>query len=275
MKTVLYTIITLLVSLSAFSQQIGNGGFEKWYGTATTIDSFVTGDDLFPMGLVSRTTQAHSGQYAALLSSGGSGFPPFLLYGRLDSSSATVTGWPFKGRPDAMKFWYRLTNTGSDTMQAIIILYDRNQGFIGYGELNLISNAPLYRQATVPIDYYSGATPDSIIIEFFQTSGSTTGAMTFYLDDVSLSYSPTEVEAVVTKKLLRIFPNPASKTLGIAVPYNACQLSIASTDGKLMYQEEVCSGRLILDVSSWPSGHYFVRCTDGVNTSTEMSAVLH
>jgi hypothetical protein len=70
--------------------------------------------------------------------------------------------------------------------------------------------------------------------------------------------------------MLRIFPNPAQRTLHIQLPDgldNNAVISITDLQGKLMHQQQLSSTAVIqMNVQSWNNGMYILTIRDDEHT---------
>lgn len=274
-------IITLNLSLAlinfALSQQISNCGLEQWQSfTGYEVpDSFLTIDQVFFFGqqLVSKTTDAHYGQYAAIVQTGYVSVPGLLSYGRFERIGQInyFYGWPFTARPDTLKFWYKFFPAGNDTGLAAIFLSKWNGSpvMIGSGQMPIFNNTTPYTLAEIPIDYSSSETPDTIIISFISSFNNdpTIGTMLF-IDDISLDY-PTGVKEVTSNVpetfFLTAYPNPFNPSTKIIwqAPVGCWQTlkiyDVLGNEIATLVDEYKPAGsyEVEFNASSLPSGVYF------------------
>ena len=278
MKKLIITFNLSLVLINfALSQQISNCGLERWQSfTGYEVpDSFLTIDQVIFAGqpLVTKTTDAHSGQYAAIVQTGYVSVSGFLSYGRFEKIGQTnyFYGWPFTARPDTLRFWYKFIPAGNDTGLAAIVLskWNGNHVVIGLGLMPVFNNIASYTMAEIPIEYYSSETPDTIMISFVSSfnSNPTAGTMLF-IDDISLDY-PTGVKEITSNTpetfLLTAYPNPfnPSTTIRYQIPemsfvtikvYDVLGNEIATIVNE---EKTIGSYEVEFDASELTSGIYF------------------
>ena len=223
--------------------------------------------------LVTKTTDAHSGQYAAIVQTGYVSLSGLLSYGRFEKIGQTnyFYGWPFTARPDTLRFWYKFIPAGNDTGLAGIGLskWNGSHVVIGLGMMQVFNNTTSYTLAEIPIEYYSSETPDTIMISFVSSfnSNPTAGTMLF-IDDISLDY-PTGVKEITSNTpetfLLTAYPNPfnPSTTIRYQIPemsfvtikvYDVLGNEIATIVNE---EKTIGSYEVEFDASELTSGIYF------------------
>jgi hypothetical protein len=101
---------------------------------------------------------------------------------------------------------------------------------------------------------------------------------------IVLRAAPTGIQEKVSKKTtMKVFPNPADKTLTIEVnPNNTAVLSVGlfNINGQLMgrLSEGYCTGGLHqfkYDISNYPQGIYLLKVNDGKSVYTEKIIIQH
>ena len=207
-------------------------------------DSFYTFDQvLFAFDTTTvRTTDSHSGQFAALLQNVqfGSVLPGQLTYGSYQSIGPTnyFYGWPFTSLPNSLKFWYQFLPSGSDSATVIINL-SRSGNSVGGGIMFITSSTSNYIEGTLPITYTSSLTPDSIYVSFLSSGLSFSGnaGTEFYVDDISLDYS-TSVNELDLTNTVKAYPNPVTNTLTIETTHDgSSELILYDPSSRIIYQQ--------------------------------------
>ncbi len=195
-NTFTFIVIALIFSLGQISaQSVPNGGFENWTNTSffEEPEPFATSNSLsYLTGKntnVVKTTDAHSGTYAARLETVlnmGDTIPGLMLIGRL-SGQLVGGGAPFTDRPDSLSGYVKYDMAGGD--EAYIICIFKNQGLpLGLVQVSLSGSQNSYTRISVPVTWYIPLiNPDSVIIAIATTSSITSGnpGSTLYVDDFS------------------------------------------------------------------------------------------
>lgn len=253
MKNVIFISMCMLFQMQVvLAQQLNNSGLENWQtmGSIQVPDSFYTFDQIIFIGNATtmQTTDAHSGQYAALLQTQAgpttTNFTGQLTYGNLTIGPTNYfRGWPFSSRPNKLKFWYKYSNSGSDTALAFIGLskWTGSFNFIGLGTISITSNASSYTLAEVPITYTSGVNPDTIILGFTSSSNDNPTAGTqLYIDDIYLDYS-TGISTLDENSGFEVYPNISSGTFSVkdlSINRNSI-LKITNALGEIVYIQKL------------------------------------
>jgi hypothetical protein len=250
MKTLIYAITlacSSLATLGATAQTITNAGFENWAtrNIAEAPANWLTFDDIlafedpgyvYNTGVVTKSTDAHSGSFAAKLTNisfqdnNGASFVQegVLVLGTKIGNNAYYEGYPIGGvpfttRPAQFQFFYKFTGPASDVPIATVLLTNTKTGstgnmpnIVGGGTITLTPTTGGYVGVTANITYSSSATPDSIRIQFSSGSANTptenkiTAGSVLLVDDISLIGNALPVRAdASTQAQLTVAPNPS------------------------------------------------------------------
>jgi hypothetical protein len=272
--------LLLAFHLPATAQQINNGGLESWqtFTNFEVPDSFYTFDQNIFVGTAttSKTTDAHSGQYAALLQTQAgptsTNFSGTMSYGSFSAGPVNYFyGWPFAQRPTKLKFWYKYINPGNDTALCGIFLskWTGLHTSIGSGIFYFSANTPNYTLAEIPVNYTSGVLPDTLSIGFMSSvnANPTSGTM-LYIDDISLDYS-TALESNPAINAIRVYPNPCSNAMYITIPSPGNHhLTIRDVLGSAVYEKDNYSSQLAIDCSQFNAGVYTIHLEKGASKFT-------
>ena len=265
-----------------FSQQINNNGLETWINAVTHEhpQDFLIGTFAPDDGSVIKTTDTHSGQYAALLrhqqhTPSGYYFPGQLYYAT--GNLPDVKLQPFAARPDKMTFWYKYILAVTDTAVGYIFLtrWDgTQQQYIGLGAFSTVTSTPVYTKAVAPIHYFSNDMPDSILIFFANGSiyniGPTPQATELYIDDIQLEY-PSAVQNIAGTSRFRAYPNPLGDVLTIEQKgTGSYEIRVYNMAGTQLIINEAATSTTHTNTAFLPKGMYFVTIQDkeGIETAT-------
>jgi len=306
---ILITAILLAISSSLFAQNY-NLGFEEWdssmparannnfpnsctmplNASATNSEYFLNQWTVTPFGAC-RTTDAHSGNYAAVVFMWYNGATGSLSFGQgcdnPNTAGKEICKHHFPSKLYGISGYYKYlvdsfepNDTYNKKVTAHIKTY-KVGATPGTSEL-LSHDSLIYRRADryqpfqLIVQYPdSSITPDSISIWFeSQGYGSGTTSCTYshflYLDDLNFHFNPmssTSAKNLSFKQKIKIFPNPAKNIINLQ--YNDLHIqSLALTD---------LSGRVIktfraenkkLNVSGVTEGLYFlqVKAREGMLT---------
>jgi hypothetical protein len=222
-----------------------------------------------------KTTDAHSGQFAAIVQyhhNPQSGYNP---WGNLFYATGQIgEGHPFAGRPDKMTFWYKYILNTPDTALCYVVLkkWDGTmQQPAGAGYFTITTNTPVYTKAVVPIQYYIPGTPDSIVI-LFSSGNLNTMPQTarLYIDDIQFEY-PSAVQNLAASSRFRPYPNPLGDVLTIEhEATGSYNIRVSNMAGTQLIVNEAANNTSYTNTAFLPKGMYFVTIRDkeGVETFT-------
>lgn len=209
----------------ATAQNVPNGSFESWttLGLAEYPNSWLTTDAIsggqgspLILGTVTKSTERHSGSFAAKMGSKalfGMTLPAFLELGSrfLNSSTFGIGGIPFTGRPGSLQFWYRLTVASNDSAGVYLAL-PRGGGTAAQvvgAAFAILPSRTGYGQFSLPVSYAAGLAPDSLRLFFLCGTGDVAASSTLWLDDIALSGAVAAAASAATQATLSIYPNPS------------------------------------------------------------------
>jgi hypothetical protein len=314
MKLSFYALTWLLgfSAQLANAQNFSNNGLESWNGRAGVEKpiNWQTTDDIldfvsrspagsFYSGAVTRTTDAHSGAFAALLTTvrvpinGGSTTPVagYIVLGNrvvVDANNAILGGLPYASRPTQLQFYYKLSGPGAATDQAgVQVLLTRTTGgtsqVVGRASMRLAPATSTYTLATLPLQYSSSALPDSITV--YAVSGDVSQPQVgtaLKLDDFSLNGGTLAVRADASlQSQLVVGPNPSpAGRFVISSPTTpslaAAPFTVLDVTGRTVAQQPaqaVPTGQRDLDLSALPVGVYVLRLDSKQGTLTRQLVV--
>jgi hypothetical protein len=171
MKTILYLLIAVFSATITLAQP-NNLGFENW--TDGKPDGWWSLDNIAPLppgvAFVSQSTDANSGNYAAkiqVLDLLG-GIPSVLALSDI-TKKETKNGIPYTLRPADFSFFAKYNLLDDDSLIVVITLTKWNGTStieVGSGGLILTGSQATFSKFTVPINYKTTDTPDSLQIIF-------------------------------------------------------------------------------------------------------------
>ena len=129
------------------------------------------------------------------------------------------------------------------------------------GELN----AADWKSEYFEIDVAENGDADDLVVRFRLKTGTLTNDDGWYIDNLDISYYVSVEETGTAKTKLTAYPNPATDFVNINLNENeyiaAQDIQIYSICGNRSndFEAEFTGGRLLLDVSSLPTGVYFVQ----------------
>ncbi|MCB2407647.1 T9SS type A sorting domain-containing protein [Hymenobacter lucidus] len=282
------TALTTAVSLSATAQTLPNGTLETWQtrGTALAPTSWFTFDDVlansgfpFPVSTTSQTIDKHGGTYAALLENKSNPIFGFTFPGILGlGAGATIDsefpgGIPFTGRPANMQFYYKLTGAAAATemagAQIILTKWNGTETTVIAAGADELAPASTYTLRTIPLQYASSATPDSIRIVFISsTNDAPTVGTSLYIDDVVLSGTATPTLDAARNAAVTVYPNPSADGLFMLstsreANWVRAAYTVADMTGRIIVRQPAApanaSGLRTVDLRGQRAGVYTLR----------------
>ncbi|GAB3590458.1 T9SS type A sorting domain-containing protein [Hymenobacter daeguensis] len=284
-----------ILSLGASqAQSVANLDLEAWTTRTTAVSTgveaptnWITDDDLVAQdagqqlpasfGTLLKTTDTHSGSYAAKLVTDASGYSSYFVLGPRAATSSTnsLGGVPFTGRPANLQFYYKLagTNAVADSAYVQLELTATVNGAsqtVGYVTQVLTNPSATYTLASFPVTYLSAATPDSVHLMFVSGIARhiTTGTAV-YIDDIDLGLTPTATRNAALNAAVTAAPNPSPTgryTLSSTEPaLLAAPLTVLDVTGRVVRREAaaVATASRELDLSALPAGLYTLQLFTG------------
>lgn len=275
-------IVFLAVQSGNAQNQIPNADFESWTGgNPDSWDSSnenilgtdfvcVTRDMNSPMSGTSSVKIASVAHNIFLV--GTVTMPGLLTLGTLTldyiTQSGTVTGGvPISGQPKFLKGYFKYTPATGDSCIMGIGLSKwngTNSDTLASGYLTIGNHVTDWQQFSVPIDYYTWDTPDTMNIMFFSSNllhGTPTAGSTIWVDSLWLEYSQVSVSDVGLNKELFVYQNNDGQSLIVKTPLNnPIGINIFSINGTNVSAETSIGNRQsIVNISGLPRGVYIIR----------------
>ncbi len=286
MSRCLLLLIGLVAAQAAFSQtQIPNGDFEAWTtppfaayeepnsGWWTTLNTL---NSIGGPETVEKTTDAHSGSYAAVLTTklwGTLTIPGLLVSGEFDiqNPSFLVQGQPFTDFPNAFQGWFKYNPVAGDSAGLAALLTRWNTSLqkrdtLAQAAWVVTTAYPNWTQFDLPFTYFqSGITPDSILVALVssgdgQNFNGQVGSK-LWIDDVRLDYATGNAESTLAAK-------PSVQVLGnrlaVHLPASgaASELHLYDLQGKHLLSQKLHTGDQNIDLVH-ANGIYLVEIRQG------------
>ncbi|WP_133272036.1 T9SS type A sorting domain-containing protein [Hymenobacter radiodurans] len=292
---------------AAAQSTLANGTFEAW-ATQSNVEAptqWITSDEIgaailpLAIGGVTKSTEAHAGQFAARLTFknisiplvGNFPIPAVLLLGtetplinpnnlprtQEDILRLRPGGIPFTARPTAMQFWFKYTGTSTETGQVGLVL-SKEGTIVGQTSIQLMGGVPDYRLINLPITYSATTMPDTLRIFFVAGTGATPSpTASLFVDDVTLPLTVTADRSPQLEAALVVYPNPSANgefsLASLQKPSVAtAPFTISDAAGRIVQRQgaapiSAASGRLI-SLRGQPAGVYLLRLSTPEGTLT-------
>lgn len=266
-------LIGIILSINTFlAQSIPNSGFETW----TTQQQVEIATGWIRSNTVSKTPDAHDGQYAAAITAGNFTNPQtgdtISLPGRLVTGIAgagmgqtAITGFSFSERPDSLIGWFQYATMQPDNCIFNVTLSKWNpatqmRDIIGEGQI-IESSALVYNRFSLPVIYLSNETPDTCVIEFLSSplQSGIQGSI-LKIDDVDFVYnSNAGLEEQKSMSSIKVYPNPVSENglFNLLNGANVQTVELLNSNGIIISRFTQTTGSF--QIENIPAGTYFLR----------------
>ena len=263
----LHIIFALLIINGTLSQQLENSGFEQWENVGTgeeeplSWSSTKTSDNSSLNGLapqvISRSTDAHTGTYAAKLVNKNVPFVNIVANGILTNGIIHTTtnpqdsyvytdvnssdhSQPFTSYPDSIVGWYKYAPQGNDVGNIQVLLHgsygqlpvDASTSIIALAEFDFSANSNWTRFSTPFIYYPTINNPAYILCNI--SAGDSTQAVAnseLKIDDLELIYNTTKIPDQSTNSINVTYLNDHLQFSNVV---NEINYAIYKLQGQLM-----------------------------------------
>jgi len=274
-------ILAVTFAFSAKAQNIPNAGFESWTPGFGYDDpnSWGTLNALSILGIpisVTKSTERHGGAFSAkvetmsTIDSTGQETPSpgFMFIGSVNILQQTgVLGTSFTARPDSLVGWVKCTTVNGDTSGIALQLtkWDATsltQEEIGFGGYITTSSSSTFYRFSVPIEYSSENTPDSISVFVLSSIGNGQIGSAIWVDDLSLIYNTSSI-GELNSPSFEVFPNPVNDELSISSK-TVDKMEVYSATGILINHILIDSGLVAsYDTKELANGLYLIKNSKG------------
>ena len=263
----LHIIFALLIINGTLSQQLENSGFEQWENVGTgeeeplSWSSTKTSDNSSLNGLapqvISRSTDAHTGSYAAKLVNKNVPFVNIVANGILTNGIIHTTtnpqdsyvytdvnssdhSQPFTSYPDSIVGWYKYAPQGNDVGNIQVLIHgsygqlpiDASTSIIALAEFDFSANSNWTRFSTPFIYYPTINNPAYILCNI--SAGDSTQAVAnseLKIDDLELIYNTTKIPDQSTNSINVTYFNDHLQFSNVV---NEINYAIYNLQGQLM-----------------------------------------
>ena len=274
-------ILAVTFAVSAEAQNIPNAGFESWttgFGYEDP-NSWGTLNAASILGMpisVTKSTERHGGSFSAkvetmsTIDSTGQEAPSpgYLFIGSVNILQQTgVLGTSFTARPDSLVGWVKCNSVNGDTSGIILQLtkWDAialTQEELGFGGFITTSTSTSFYRFSVPIEYVSENTPDSISVFVLSSIGNGQIGSAIWVDDLSLIYNTSSI-GELNGTSFEVFPNPVNDELSIS-SITIDKMEVYSATGILIDHIVLDSGLIYTyDTKKLANGLYLVKNSKG------------
>ncbi len=208
------TLLSLFVTITLYAQAgVPNGNFESWPSGNNDNPEFwdspnsLTGGFPFFVKTVEKTTDSHTGNFAAMITTRsilGETIPGVLSLGTLDIDiedfeNSELIGLPFTDRPGKLEGYFKYSTSSADFGLIAILLTKYNEvtnskDSLAFGLKEFTPQGNNYEHFSLDLQYFSIQEPDSInILIISSASPMMQPGSQLKIDDLTLDYSDTPV----------------------------------------------------------------------------------
>ena len=260
--------------------QIPNSGFEDWtnaggywspYGWWSTNDSaggtyyaITSSTDHYPLSV---------GEYSLRLENNVSILPDWGAVGLVWTggwNGNNYPAFPITGHPVSLCGYYKFFPQNNDTMEIHIRLY-KNGTDIGGGQFKSAATAAVWTGFVMPFSSYTEADSARIMISSCYDNDAPIphGNSVLYIDNLNFDNLISDgIAEAGSGNLVSVYPNPASRTLTITFKSGGlteAAIEIYDVTGRSVLSQNSAGKEpaVILDVSNFGDGIYFIRISSG------------
>jgi hypothetical protein len=178
-----------------------------------------------------------------------------------------VNGTSFTARPDSLVGWVKCNSVNGDTSGIILQLtkWDAialTQEQLGFGSFITTSTSTSFYRFSVPIEYVSENTPDSISVFVLSSIGNGQIGSAIWVDDLSLIYNTSSI-GELNGTSFEVFPNPVNDELSISSK-TVDKMEVYSATGILINHILIDSGLVAsYDTKELANGLYLIKNSKG------------
>jgi hypothetical protein len=275
-------ILTVTFAFSAKAQNIPNAGFESWtpgfgYDDPNSWGTLNAASILGMPISVTKSTERHGGAFSAkvetmsTIDSTGQETPSpgFMFIGSVNILQQTgVFGTSFTARPDSLVGWVKCNSVNGDTSGIALQLtkWDAialTQEQLGFGSFITTSTSTSFYRFSVPIEYVSENTPDSLSVIVISSLGAGQIGSAIWVDDLYLIYNTSSSVGELNGTSFDVFPNPVNDELSISSK-TVDKMEVYSTTGILIDHIVIDAGLIYTyDTKKLANGLYLVKNSKG------------
>lgn len=275
MKKTITLILLMSTVVFASAQILPNPSFEEWmpfsgYENPQYWDTPNSYTSLAGVVVVSKSTDAHSGNYSARLESknvfGPSNSPGLLTLADFvvditTGSASFIGGIAVSNKVNKLTGWYKYSGVNNDSANVFMVSYNHNgDNFdtIGIGTAYL-HDAADWTQFSIDMIPLSASVADSFnVIIRSSASDETEVGSTLFVDDLSLETITGIINLFEETTTVKVFPNPVSDVVNFEMENEAdnLKLSVFDNTGRLVNQSFFSGKTTEINISGMPSGIY-------------------
>lgn len=274
----LLSILLSNFSISIFSQ-IPNNSFETWitvngYEVPSgwdNLNQITFNQNIFTCIKGTPGTPGLSYLYLVSKAVPGKGIVPGrAVTGKIDTATyKPLSGYPFTSRPQNLTYNLQyMPYDASDSSGVSVVLTKWDTTFnkrdtIAFGASYYNAMAHSWFVGSTYLNYSSGDSPDSAVVEISSSSSVPKDGSYIYIDNLQFNGSIvgiSEFDSALGNIL--VYPNPAKNTINISLEgintFSPFEIKIYNLLGKIVYSGKEIKSKTSINCSSWNSGLYTI-----------------
>jgi hypothetical protein len=287
-RIILLLFILLILFINSYAQPIPNNSFETWSGGEPDNWNTTNQISVFVFNTVKKDLSGpQQGSASAELTTVTKTFFPFGTYSvpglltlgnlNVDLFAQTFSlsgGYPFTGRPQKLKGYFKYQPVGNDRCIFGIGLFKWNigkQDTLGIGGIDTLGTFNSWTQFEIPIHYLMQDDPDTMNIVILSSIPLDTidhNGTKLWVDNLSFDYGTVGIEGITFAKDLRIYAEPYARQLIISSSFGKLEnldislFNMAGTETR-HWKRRMQLSTEHLDISNLLPGTYVLRISSG------------
>ncbi|NQU32559.1 MAG: T9SS type A sorting domain-containing protein [Bacteroidetes bacterium] len=279
MKNVIISFVLMLFNMTLLGQSLPNSDFDSWidYGPYEDPQFWNTPNEyliLFGQYTVSKSTDAYSGDYSAMLETkflSVTNVPGVITLAQINVDLLNQTysidgGIALHENVSKLTGMYKYEAAGNDSAMILIYNFKRDSvgemDTIGYGISNL-GNASTWTPFTVNMDNLNTHIPDTFNVIILSSGAELHAGSILYVDSLAIETNTGIFNLDDNRMITKVYPNPSPDIVYFEASENNKDriLRIFNVSGKLVSELDFREVKTKLNVKKYPIGIYTYQVT--------------
>jgi len=283
-----YMVIDNIVFLGT-SQTVPDGNLDTWVNDTINVPTGWNQGGNDGKASVYRTTDAHSGTYAAAFPVADSNNAQLILgqntcsNGGGNGNCTEIPGMSLGGvKPTYLGFYYKMSSPGLDTANVRVVFTNWNSTLnirdsytYEFDTLLVKNSSYTYTKVLFTGNHFDTASVDSVYIEIdasYSSKNNSNGAVNgslLLIDDMSFDGLTPDVTGIFAPTAsasgMNVYPSPTSSMVTVELSTDIANITVLNT----LQQEvgarvvSISGNKAVVDLSTLDAGLYIIRTSDG------------